>query len=105
MTTLNAYEQAIKDNGFVVVGGVKYALGQQPYIDNYLDGVAYQAYGLTEKMLDFNGKHDATFDDSVELVWIVEDWDNRDPELDPADSIDWENGAIIAQDNSIIINQ
>ncbi len=90
---MNAYQKAIKENGFAVVDGVKYAVGQQPYLDNYSEGVAYQAYGFSEKMTDEGGEHDPLFDESVQLIWDCTEWHQNDSEEEF--DCDWENEAFV----------
>ena len=80
----NAYKDAIKDNGYTIVDGIKYAIGQSPYIDDHNNGIAYVAYGFTQEMLDDDGSHDPLFEDSVKLAW------------DCTDSCDWTNDAYIS---------
>ena len=90
---MNDYEKAIQENGFTIVDGVKYAIGDQPQIDNWSEGVAYKAYGFTKAMLDEKGKHDPLFDEHKELIWDCTDWHNS--ETDEEFDCDWENNAII----------
>ena len=96
---MNAFDKAIKDNGFAVVDGVKYAIGQEPYLDNYTNnmggtGVGYKAYGFTEEMLNEDGEHEPGFDETVELIWDCSEWHEAQNEYDDFDC-DWENDAFI----------
>lgn len=91
---MNEFNKAIEENGFSKIDGVKYALGQQPYFGNFGNGVAYQAYAFSEKMLDSDGSHQAGLNDSVRLVWDASAWfeeNGNDAEFD----CDWENCAEI----------
>jgi len=74
-----------------VVSGVKYAIGQAPYMEDYDGYPAYQAYGFAWDMMDEDGKHQANLDGSVTLIWPM-------PHLTYVDEFDgdWEKDAIIA---------
>lgn len=90
---MNAFQKAVSENGFVVIEGVKYAVGQQPYIDQHNGEAVYKSYGFTEQNLDEDGNHDPMFDDKVDVCW---DGSNSSVSVTHEDfDCDWENDAFI----------
>ena len=91
---MSAFEQAIKDNGFTIIEGVKYALFQEPYLDNSAQygRKAYRAVVFAADDLS-TGNFDPLFDSMV-AEWDCTDWWNDGKDYIEFDC-DWENGATL----------
>ncbi|ELO1828669.1 hypothetical protein [Vibrio cholerae] len=90
---MNAFEKAISENGFVIIDGVKYAVGQQPYIDQLNGEPVFKSYAFTEQDLDEDGSHDPMFESKVDICW-----DGSSSSVSVTDEdfdCDWENEAFI----------
>ena len=89
---MNAFEKAANEHGTVTIQGVEYALLVEAYPSDLTNVEnAYIATAFSCEMMDENGEHDPTCDETVKIAWdVLEGMESCD---DASAACDWENGA------------